>query len=112
MPGAAGSSVPPAFSRPRVACVARVYVRCLCLRQAFRSRRKIFQGCCDTLLSFPERHSVQVGRYAHDSLPAQSFDHFGHCPVFQFGNLIELGLSLSIAHERQCRKRTETLHTV
>ncbi len=40
VPGAAGSSVPPAFSSPRVACVASANTRCLRLRQALRSRRK------------------------------------------------------------------------
>ncbi len=40
VPGAAGSSVPPAFSRPRVAWVARAKTRWPCPRQALRSRRK------------------------------------------------------------------------
>ncbi|CAM5613010.1 hypothetical protein SALBM311S_05624 [Streptomyces alboniger] len=32
--------MPPAFSRPRVACVAREKTFCPCLRQALRSLRK------------------------------------------------------------------------
>ena len=57
-------------------------------RRALWSCRQILQYSVDSFLSFAERHPVQVCSDADDPLSAKSFDHLGHRPVFQFGNLI------------------------